>query len=87
MIQQITRNDPPVGWAAQGIDGHIRAHAMITIEPIDGSTRSRVTVTLDFEGHGLGVSLVRLVRRQAQKGRSDQLPEPQKPAGERSVAD
>jgi uncharacterized protein YndB with AHSA1/START domain len=68
MIQQITRNDPPVGWAAQGIDGPIRAHATITIEPVDDATRSRVTFTLDFEGHGLGVPLVPLVRRQARKG-------------------
>jgi uncharacterized protein YndB with AHSA1/START domain len=68
MTQQITRNDPPHNWAAQGIDGPIRPHATITIEPIDGGTRSRVTFALDFEGHGLGIPLVPLVRRQAQKG-------------------
>ncbi|HCT77253.1 MAG TPA: hypothetical protein DGG94_11970 [Micromonosporaceae bacterium] len=68
MIQQITRSDPPHQWAAQGIDGPIRPHATITIEPINGGTRSRVTFTLDFEGHGLGIPLVPLVRRQAHKG-------------------
>jgi uncharacterized protein YndB with AHSA1/START domain len=68
MTQQITRNDPPHGWAARGIDGPIRPHATITVEPIDGGTRSRVTFTLDFEGHGLGVPLIPLVRRQAQEG-------------------
>jgi uncharacterized protein YndB with AHSA1/START domain len=56
------------GWAAQGIDGPIRAHATITVEPVDDATQSRVTFTLDFEGHGLGVPLVPLVRRQARKG-------------------
>jgi uncharacterized protein YndB with AHSA1/START domain len=66
MIQQITRNDPPRGWAAHGIDGPIRPHATITIEPVNEGTRSRVTFTLDFEGHGIGVALVPLVRRQAQ---------------------
>jgi hypothetical protein len=58
---------PPRGWAAQGIDGSLRANATITIEPVDHGTRSRVTSTLDFEGHGLGKPLVPLVRRQAQK--------------------
>ena len=66
--QRITRNDAPRSWAAEGIDGPIRPHATITIEPIDGGTGSRVTFTLDFEGHGAGVGLVPLVRRQAQKG-------------------
>lgn len=68
MTQQITRNDPPRFWAAQGIDGPIRPFATVTVEPIDAGTQSRVTFTLDFEGHGLGVPLVPLVRRQAQKG-------------------
>jgi Polyketide cyclase / dehydrase and lipid transport len=67
-IQQITRNDPPHGWAARGIDGPIRPNAMITVEPVNGGTRSRVTFTLDFEGHGIGVPLLPLVRRQAHKG-------------------
>jgi hypothetical protein len=66
MIQQITQNDPPRGWAAHGIDGPIRPHATITIEPVNEGTQSRVTFTLDFEGHGIGVALVPLVRRQAQ---------------------
>ncbi|WP_119730161.1 SRPBCC family protein [Thermomonospora amylolytica] len=68
MTQQIVRNDPPRHWAARGVDGPVRPHATITVEPIDGGSGSRVTFTLDFEGHGLGVPLVPLVRRQAQKG-------------------
>jgi uncharacterized protein YndB with AHSA1/START domain len=68
MIQQITRNDPPHGWAARGIDGPIRTNATITVEPVNGGTRSRVTFTLEFEGHGIGVPLLPLVRQQAQKG-------------------
>ncbi len=68
MIQQITRNDPPHGWAARGIDGPIHPHATITVEPVNGGTRSRVTFALDFEGHGIGVPLLPLVRRQAHKG-------------------
>jgi uncharacterized protein YndB with AHSA1/START domain len=68
MIQQITRNDPPHCWAARGIDGPIRTNATITVEPVNGGTRSRVTFTLEFEGHGIGIPLLPLVRQQAQKG-------------------
>lgn len=65
-LQQITRNDPPHHWAAEGVDGPIRPHATITVEPVD-TDRSRVTFTLDFDGHGVGVPLVPLVRRQARQ--------------------
>ena len=68
MIQQITRNDPPHGWAARGIDGPIRTNATITVKPVNGGARSRVTFTLEFEGHGIGIPLLPLVRRQAEKG-------------------
>jgi uncharacterized protein YndB with AHSA1/START domain len=68
MTQRIVRNDPPRSWAAQGIDGPLRPHATVTVEPIDDGARSRVTFTLDFEGHGLGVPLVPLIRRTAGKG-------------------
>lgn len=68
MVQEITRDDPPHRWAARGVDGPIRPHATVAVEPVDGGARSRVTFTLDFEGHGLGVPLVPLVRRQARRG-------------------
>lgn len=67
MTQQITQIDPPTNWAARGVDGPIRPSATISIEPLDGG-RSRVTFTLDFEGHGIGVPLVPMVRRMAAKG-------------------
>jgi uncharacterized protein YndB with AHSA1/START domain len=67
MTQEITRYLPPRGWAARGVDGPIRPSATLTVEPLDGGTRSRVTFSLDFAGHGIGVPLLPLVRRQAQK--------------------
>jgi uncharacterized protein YndB with AHSA1/START domain len=63
-----TRRIGPRSWAVQGVDGPIRPSANVTVEPLDDGTRSRVTITLDFEGHGIGVPLVPLIRRQAQKG-------------------
>jgi hypothetical protein len=39
-----------------------------TIEPLDGGKRSRVTIALEFEAHGIGKLLVPLIiRRQARK--------------------
>jgi hypothetical protein len=66
--QEITEVVPSRSWAARGVDGPVRANATITIEPLDGGTRSRVTFALDFEGHGIGVPLVPMVRRMAARG-------------------
>ncbi|GIH15726.1 SRPBCC family protein [Rugosimonospora africana] len=51
--QEVTRSDPPHGWAARGVDGPFRPGATVTVEPIDGGG-SRVTVALEFEGSGIG---------------------------------
>lgn len=68
MIQEITDVVPHRSWAARGVDGPIRPSARITVEPLEGGRRSRVTFALDFEGHGVGVPLVPMVRRMAAKG-------------------
>jgi uncharacterized protein YndB with AHSA1/START domain len=68
MTMEVTEHNPPNRWGFRGIDGPVRAIGKGSIEPIDGGTRSRVTMELDFEGHGIGKLLVPLlVRRQAQK--------------------
>ena len=69
MTEEVTELDAPRRWAVRGVDGRIRPSATITVEPIDAGAGSRVTFTLDFEGHGVGVPLAPLVRRQAEKGR------------------
>jgi hypothetical protein len=51
----------------RGIDGPIRAIVDLNVESLT-DTRSRLTIALDFEGHGIGKLLVPLVvRRQARK--------------------
>ena len=68
MTAELTELNPPGSWAVRGIDGPIRGNVNGTVEPLDDGTRSRVTISLDFEGHGIGKLLVPLVvRRQAQK--------------------
>jgi uncharacterized protein YndB with AHSA1/START domain len=63
---EITECDPPHRWADRGIDGPIRAIVVVTVEPLAGGSGSRLTIELDFTGHGIGKLLVPLVvRRQA----------------------
>lgn len=65
---QITAFDPPKHWADHGLDGPIRGIVEVNVEPLDNDTRSRVTISLDFEGHGIGRLLIPLmVRRQAER--------------------
>ena len=59
---EITEYDPPHRWADRGIDGPIRAIVAVTVEPL-ADKRSRLTIELDFTGHGIGKLLVPLVVR------------------------
>jgi uncharacterized protein YndB with AHSA1/START domain len=71
MTMELTEHDPPRAYAFRGVDGPIRAVGSLTVDPLEDGARSRVTIDLDFEGHGLGKLLVPLVvRRQAR----DELP-------------
>ena len=68
MTVELTELNAPTSWAVRGIDGPVRGNVKGTVEPLDDGARSRVTIELDFEGHGIGKLLVPLVvRRQAQK--------------------
>ncbi len=70
---ELTELDPPRTWRMRGIDGPIRASVDVTVEPLTDS-RSRLTIAVDFEGHGIGKLLVPLVvRRQASKEMPDNL--------------
>jgi uncharacterized protein YndB with AHSA1/START domain len=71
---EVTEISPPNRWAVRGLDGPIRAIVNVTVEPLSESARSRVTIELDFEGHGIGKLLVPLVvRRQAEREMPDNL--------------
>ena len=64
---EVVRIDPPHAWSVHGIDGPIRASVDLTVEPLT-ETRSRLTIRVDFQGHGIGKVLVPLlVQRQAAK--------------------
>ncbi|MBT2543907.1 SRPBCC family protein [Streptomyces sp. ISL-44] len=57
---EFTELDPPRSWHIHGLDGPVRPDVRGRIEPLDGGTRSRVTLSVDFEGHGMGRALVPL---------------------------
>jgi uncharacterized protein YndB with AHSA1/START domain len=59
--------DPPRTWSVRGTDGPIRAAVDVLVEPVTDS-RSRLTISVDFTGYGIGKVLVPLmVRREARK--------------------
>jgi uncharacterized protein YndB with AHSA1/START domain len=64
---EITHLNSPKTWGVRGVDGPIRATVDLSVEPLT-ARRSRLTITVDFEGHGIGKLLVPLVvRREAAK--------------------
>lgn len=63
---EITEHDPPRRSSFRGIDGPVRPVGTVTVSPI-GEGRSRVTLELDFEAHGLGKLIAPLARRDARK--------------------
>jgi hypothetical protein len=68
VVTEITEYEPPRRWADRGIEGPIRANVSVAVEPLSNNSRSRITIELDFTGHGIGKLLVPLfVRRQAAK--------------------
>lgn len=68
ITSEITAFDPPRHWADHGLDGPIRGIVVVDVEPLEDDMRSRVTISLDFEGHGIGRLLIPLmVRRQAER--------------------
>ena len=62
---EITEHDPPRRTSFRGIDGPVRVVGTVTVEP--AGEGSRVTIELDFKGHGFGKLIAPLARRQARK--------------------
>ncbi|WGR92314.1 SRPBCC family protein [Bradyrhizobium sp. ISRA435] len=66
--EEITELDPPRTWTVRGVGGPLTAIAKGIVEPLDDGERSRVTIALEIEAHGiarvLAPFIVRQVRRQ-----------------------
>jgi uncharacterized protein YndB with AHSA1/START domain len=64
---EILEYDPPRRTRFQVVNGPVRPVGTVTVEALDGGTRSRLTIELDFQGHGIGKLLAPIARRQAMK--------------------
>jgi uncharacterized protein YndB with AHSA1/START domain len=70
---EVVHIDPPGTWGVRGLDGPIRATVDVVVQPVTDA-RSRLTISVDFTGRGIGKVLVPLVvRRQARKEMPDNL--------------
>ena len=68
MTYEITAHDPPRQSSFRVLDGPIRAVGTVSVEPIDDGSRTRLTITIDFEGHGIaGKVLLPVAKTQARK--------------------
>lgn len=68
MTSEYTEYDAPRSYAFRVLDGPVRALGKGRFEPLGDGGRTRFTMVIDFEGHGIGKLLVPLVvRRQAAK--------------------
>lgn len=65
MTYEITEHDPPHKSSWRVLDGPVRAVGSVIVEPVGDGARSRVTVELNLEGHGIGVLIAPFARRQA----------------------
>jgi hypothetical protein len=68
MTYEVTEHNAPRQSSFRVLDGPIRAEGTISIEPIGDGSRSSLTITIDFQGHGLaGKVLLPVAKAQARK--------------------
>jgi uncharacterized protein YndB with AHSA1/START domain len=63
--EMIRRYHPPRTWSVQGLGGPLTANVHGTIEPVQDGTQARVTIDMDFEGHGMGGFFISGIARRA----------------------
>jgi uncharacterized membrane protein len=68
MTYEVTEHDPPRQSSFRVLDGPVRAVGTISIEPVGDGSRSKLTISIDFQGHGLGGRvLLPVAKSQARK--------------------
>jgi carbon monoxide dehydrogenase subunit G len=65
--EEITELNPPRTWTVRGVGGALTAIAKGTVEPLDDGKRSRVTIALELEAHGIARVLAPLILRQVRR--------------------
>jgi uncharacterized membrane protein len=64
---EITEHVPPHKSSFRGVNGPIRPLGTVTVEPLEGGARSKVTLEFQLKGRGLGVLFAPLARASARK--------------------
>jgi carbon monoxide dehydrogenase subunit G len=64
---EVTEHDPPRRSSFQVTGGPVRPHGSMDFTALDNGTRTRVDFQIEFAGHGLGVLLMPIVRRDARR--------------------
>jgi uncharacterized membrane protein len=64
---EISEHDAPHTSSFRGVNGPIRPLGSVTIEPLDGGARSKLTLAFELKGHGVGVLFAPLARANARK--------------------
>jgi uncharacterized membrane protein len=64
---EVTEHEAPHKTSFQGVNGPIRAGGTLTVEPLEGGARSKLTLNFTLDGKGLGVLLAPLARANARK--------------------
>jgi uncharacterized membrane protein len=64
---EITEHDAPHKTSFRGLNGPIRPLGTLTVEPLDGGARSRLTLEFELTSHGLGALFAPLARANARK--------------------
>jgi uncharacterized membrane protein len=64
---EITVHDPPHKTAFRGVVGPVRPVGAVTVEPIDDSSKTRVSIEFDLVGYGIGKLIAPFARMQARK--------------------
>jgi uncharacterized membrane protein len=68
LTQEVIEATPPSRWATRGVTGAIKANASVTIAPLDGALRSRVTFSITYDTGLLGKAVMPFVIRQTRAG-------------------
>jgi len=68
LTQEVIEAEPPNRWATRGVNGAIKANAAVTIAPLDGGRRSRVSFSITFNSGLLGKTVMPFVVRQTRAG-------------------
>jgi uncharacterized membrane protein len=64
---EISEHAAPHKSSFRGVNGPIRPLGSVTIEPLDGGARSKLTLEFELKGHGVGVLFAPLARANARK--------------------